>query len=292
MKRALIALALASLLAPLAAPAAEPIRMVGSDLVADTLGKDLTAFATANDLPLTLDLRGSRLGLEALQAKGADLGLLVFGPGEKEPGAEFANVVVGYMTAVIVVPETVPLTQLHFGQLAGVFGANEIINIKRWSELGVSGSWGVRGVTAVAASRRAGLAIDLFRYGVLKVPELKTTVTLFDDPVRAVTRISGEEGGIALLPAPPAEGSKMKVLLIAKGERDVAYGPTSENLHTGDYPMRLPVHLVFRKGEAKRLNFLIKHLLADETAPALLKASVVPLPVQARNQLVFELETL
>ncbi len=290
MKRA-VAL-LFGLLITLSSSFAEPIRLVGSDLVADALGPELKAFAAANELPLTVDLRGSRLGMETLTAGGADLGLVVLGAEDAPPGPEFANSVVGYLTTVVVVPASVPLTQIQFGQLAGIFGASEVTNLKRWSELGVTGSWGVRGITAVAVSRRGGLAVDLFRYQVLKTPDLKPTVVQFDDVARATGRISGEEGGIALLPSPPEEGGPLKVLLVAKGERDVAYGPTAENLHTGDYPLRIPVRLVFRKSEAKRLNFLIRHLLADETAPALLKAGVVPLPVQARNQLVFELENL
>ncbi len=290
MKRA-VAL-LCCLLSPLALLSAEPIRLVGSDLVADTLGPELKAFAAVNELPLAIELRGSRLGMETLQAGGADLALVVLGSEDTPPGPEFVNSIVGYLTTVVAVPATVPLSQIHFGQLAGVFGASEVTNIKRWSELGVTGSWGVRGITAVAVSRRGGLAVDLFRYEVLKTPDLKSTVVQFKDVASATARIGGEEGGIALLPSPPEEGGPLKVLLVAKGERDVAYGPTSENLHTGDYPLRLPVRLVFRKTDAKRLNFLIRHLLADETAPTLLKAGVVPLPVQTRNQLVFELENV
>ena len=290
MKRLFALLGLAS--AAVSVLPAAPVRVVGSDLVAESIGGDLKSFAAANDLELALDLRGSRLGLEALQKSTGDLGLLVFAAGDAKPGEEFADKVFGYMTAVFVVPESVPLTQIYFGQLAGIYGASELANYKRWSELGVSGGWAVRGITAVATSRREGLAIDLFRFGVLKTPEFKPTVAMFDEKTRAMERISGEEGGIALLSSPPPEGSHLKVLLVARGEKDVAYGPTSENLHTGDYPLRLPVHLVFRKTEAKRLNFLLRHLLADETAPALLKAGIVPLPVQARNQLVFELENM
>jgi phosphate transport system substrate-binding protein len=280
------------LLAALTAFAAEPIKLVGSDLLAETTGAGLKSFAAGTDRELLLEMRGSRLGLDALKAGKGDLGLLVFAPDEPKPGPELVARVVGYMTAVFAVPESIPLTQLHFGQLAGVFGASEINSYKRWSDLGVSGDWSVRSITAVATSRRVGLAYDLVRYGVFQTPEFKSTVTVFDEKARAVSRIGGEEGGLLLLPSPPAEDSKLKVLLIAKGERDVAYGPTSENLHTGDYPLRLPVYVVFRQADAPRLNFLLRHLLADETAPSLIEAGVVPLPVQARNQLVFELENM
>jgi phosphate transport system substrate-binding protein len=285
--------ALAALLSALVSPVfSAPIRFVGSDLVAAPLEAEMKSFAAKNDLEISLNMRGSRLGLEDLGAQAGDLGLLVFAEGDTRPGPEFSSSVVGYMTAVFVVPQSVPLVQLHYAQLAGVYGASELNNFKRWSELGVSGNWAVRGITAVAASRREGLAIDLFRFGVLQKPEFKPTVAMFDDKSRALARISGEEGGIALVSSPPPEGSGLKVLLLAKGERDVAYGPTSENLHTGDYPLRLPVHLVFRKSEARRLSFVIRHLLADETTPMLLAAGVVPLPVQARNQLIFDLENL
>lgn len=271
---------------------AAPIRVAGSDLLADSLGEELTRFAKLNDLEVAPAMKGSRLGLEALKSDSADFALLMFGDTDEKPGAEFSSSVIGYMTAVIVVPSDIPLTQLTYAQLAGVFGASEVNNYKRWSELGLTGSWGVRGITMVATTRRAGLSIDLFRLAVMQTPEFKPTVQMFDEPEKALERIGGEEGGIALLPAPPADGSGMKVLLVAKTAGDVAYGPTAENLHTGDYPVRLPVHLVLRKGSARKLNFVLRHLLSDEAAPALLKSGVVPLPVQARNQLIFDLENL
>lgn len=285
----LLGIAVSAALVPLQSA---PIRVTGSDLMAEAVGGELKRFATQNELDVSVDMRGSRLGLEALNKGAADFALLVFAEGDPRPGEEFHDAVVGYLTAVFAIPREVPLTQLHYAQIAGIFGASELTNIKRWSELGVTGSWGVRGITPVATTRQVGLGIDLVRFGVLQTPDFKSTVVMFDETARAVSRISGEEGGIAILNAPPAEGSALKALLVAKNERDVAYGPTSENLHTGDYPLRLPVHLVLRKSEARRLNFVLRHLLADETAPVLLKSGVVPLPVQARNQLVFDLENL
>ena len=279
-------------LIPFYSVTAAPIRIVGSDLLADAVGADLKTFANTNDLEVTLDFKGSRLGLEALQSGAADMALLAFGPDSAKPGPEFTDRVMGYMTAVLVVPSSLPLTQVSYPQLAGIFGGSESNNYKRWSEIGVSGGWGVRGITVAATTRRAGLAVDLFRFGVLQTPEFKPTVLMFDDTGKALERISAEDGGIALLSALPDARPNLKVLLVSKADRDVAYGPTPENLHSGDYPLRLPVHLVVRKGEARRLNFLLRHLLSDEAAPALQKAGVVPLPVQARNQLVFDLENL
>lgn len=268
---------------------AEPIRVVGSDLLADTIGAEFVRFAKANELEIIPTLRGSRVGLEALESGAADFGLLIFGSDDPRPGPDFTSIPVGYLTAVVLAPASVSISQIHYGQLAGVFGANETRSFSRWGDLGVTGAWSSRGITAMAA-RRAGLSIDIFRYQVMSTPELKATVAQFDDLDRLYERLGGSEGGIAIAAIPPTGKPNVKVLLVAKGEREVAYGPTPENLHSGDYPLRLPLHLVFRKGEAARLNFVLRHLLSDETAPVLRQAGVIPLPIQARNQLVFDLE--
>lgn len=272
---------------------AQPIRIAGSDLLDGALRTSIADFGKSADLPVTFDLRGSRLGREALEAGKADLALLVFGPQDTKPSDQFSTAVIGYFTAVVVVPSDVSLTQISFPQLAGVFGASEVNNYKRWSELGALGAWAPRSISGMVLRRTTGLSLDLFLHNVLQKPQLKPTIAVLESPQDAYTRLLGEEGGIAVLASPPPENLKLKVLSLAKTNRvgDVAYPPTPENLHTGDYPLRLPVHVVFRKGEAGRLGRVIRHILADETLPALQAAGVVPLPVQARNQLVFDLET-
>jgi phosphate transport system substrate-binding protein len=271
---------------------AAPIKFTGSDLMLGQVDVEMQRFAKANDLEISFELKGSRLGLEALQAKQADLGLLVFGADAIKPGPEFTSLVVGYLTTVIAVPQTLPLSQVTYDQMAAIFGAREQNDARRWADVGVVGNQAQRSILPVAAGRRAGLALDIFRYTVLTKPDLKPEVALFDDAVAAAARITSEEGGMALLPAAPLAEGKLKVLLLAKGPRDVAYGPTAENLHSGDYPLRLPIYLVFRKGDAQRLGFAIRHLLSDETVPVLNAAGVTPLPTQARNQVLFDLESM
>jgi hypothetical protein len=270
---------------------AEELRVAGSDLLAGPFQKDLEAFAKQNDLQIAFDLRGSRLGLEALQKGRADFALLVFAAQDPRPGPEYSSAVIGYLASVVVVPSSVSLTQISYSQLGGVFGASEVSSHRRWSEIGALGEWSQRSISAMALRRSTGLSLDLFRHNVLQKPELKPTVALLDSADEAYARLRGEEGGIAILPSAPPENSGLKTLLVAKDAGDVAYPPTAENLHTGDYPLRLAVHVVFRKGEAGRFVPLLRHMLADETAPVFSAAGVTPLPVQARNQLVFDLET-
>lgn len=288
---ALVAVALSLIAALPLTGRAQELRIVGSDLLEGALSRSLEPYARGTERTLAYDLRGSRLGLEALQAGNADLALLVLGAEDPKPGPELTSVVVGYLTSVVVVPADVSLTQINFAQLAGVFGASELNNFRRWSEVGALGEWAPRAISAMALRRSSGLALDLFRYNVLQTPELKPTVALLDTAQQAYQRLRGEEGGIAILPSSPPPELGLKVLLVARSAGETAYPPTAENLHTGDYPLRLPVHLAFRRGEAGRLGYLIRHLLADETAPILQEAGLMTLPVQARNQLIFDLET-
>lgn len=270
---------------------AAEIRIAGSDLLAGPFQKDLETFAQRNDWQIAFNLKGSRLGLEALQKGRADFALLVFGTQDPRPGPEYSSAVIGYLASVVVVPSSVSLTQINYAQLAGVFGASEVESHRRWSEIGALGEWAQRSISAMALRRSTGVSLDLFRHNVLQKPELKPTVALLDSADEVYVRLRGEEGGIAILPASPPENFGLKALLVAKAAGDVAYPPTAENLHTGDYPLRLAVHVVFRKGEAGRFVPLLRHMLADGTAPVFSASGVTPLPVQARNQLVFDLET-
>ncbi|MEY4488091.1 MAG: hypothetical protein RIQ79_599 [Verrucomicrobiota bacterium] len=271
---------------------AEPLKIVGSDLLNGTVDVELTKFAKTNDHEIAVEFKGSRLALETLQSKQADMGLMVFGADDTKPGPEFTTLVVGYFTTFIAVPKSMVMSQISFERMGAIFGARESSDARRWADIGVVGALSQRNILAVASGRRAGLSLDIFRYGVLSKPELKSTVLLFDTAEEAEGRISSDEGGIVLLPTAPTTNGKLKVLLLSKTVRDVAYGPTPENLHSGDYPLRLPVQLVFRKGDAKRLGYLIRHLLADETMATLNAANVISLPTQARKQVIFDLETM
>ncbi len=268
------------------------VRMAGSDLLKGALAPEMEAFAKNNDMPITLTLEGSNLGMDRLIKGEADIGLVVFAPDEQKPEAPFVTMPVAYHTAVVAVRSAIPLTQLSFRQLAGVYGESEQATVRRWGDLGVSGAWGGRSILAVATSRQGGLALDLVRRNAMASGELKPTVNLIDDPAQAAVRISTEEGGMAILPVPPKDELGLKALLIARAAGETAYGPTPDNLHNGDYPLRLPLFIVFKKEDTAKLSILLRHLLSEDMVPVWQEAGVVALPVQARNQQIFDLETM
>ena len=92
--------------------------------------------------------------------------------------------------------------------------------------------------------------------------------------------------------SPAAEVAGLRVLALAASPTDPAYAPTAENVHSGGYPLRMPLYVTFSRQAAPDLQLFLKFLLADEAAAALAPAHFVPLPLGARNQLVFELEEM
>jgi len=286
----LVCLASLTLVAPLCSAAG--LRLVGSDLLREALSPAIEEFSRNNELPVQVSLEGSGVGIENLLQGRAELGLIAFGPGDARPRDPYVVLPVAYFTAVFVMRESIPITQLNYRQLASIFGEGEGATFRRWGELGVSGPWSARSISAVVSGQEGAMALNLFRHLALRTPQLQVHVHMLDTPAEAQARVSGDEGGIALLPLPPEDLGMLKTLLVAGGDRNVAYGPTPENVHSGDYPLRLPLNLVFHKSDLAQLQPLLRHLLSEEMLPAWRKAGVMALPIQARNQQIFDLETL
>ena len=272
--------------------AAAGLTVVGSDLLGAPFATAVADFARGRELTINLDLSGTRLGYEQLQAGKADLGLLVFDPKEKIPGDPYVVAPVAYHTAVVVVPAELSLTQLSIQQLRTIYGESEAAPYKRWNDLGVAGSWGDIPILPVISGPGGGLSYDLFRYTVLTSPKLRTTVTLRDDGPAALKQVSGRDGGIVVVPVLPAGNPALKTLLLARGVNDVAFGPTPDNLYSGDYPIRLPLYLVFRKDAAPRVLPLLRFFLSEDAVPLWQNAQLIPLPAQARTKEVFDAEAL
>lgn len=283
-----------ALLAALAAiiSYADPIRIVGSDLLSPVFDKGLKVYADREERPLTINLEGSRVGLTQLQQKQADIGLLVFAPDTPLPSGDLVALPVAYFTAVLAVQRDVPISQLSYEQIGGIYGDSEQHNHRRWGDVGAAGTWATRRILAVSLSRRGGIAFDLLSDAILKNKHIKPTVLQFDSVPEVVARVDSQGGGVAVLAMPPPESSGLKVVSVSKTSQSVAYPPTSDNLENGDYPLRLPLYLVFHKSDVARLNPVLRFLLGDGAVPLWTQADLIVAPVRARNQLVFDLEVM
>lgn len=268
------------------------IRVVGSDLLGPGFKAAVAEFSRANETPVALDLRGTRPGLDALRAGRADIGLLIFPPGEAPPGDPFQPRPIGYQTLVVLVPVALPVTQITVDQLRGIFAKAVAIPLERWGDLGVTGDARVRAIAPFAIAPGNSLALPLFRRVVLQDSELKLTIEYEATVDQLLARLRKADNAIGLVPALPKTPSGLRILSVANSPSDPAFAPTPETLQAGDYPFRLPLYLVFQPTEAPRLLQFLKFLLSEECANRLRDAHFVPLPIATREQAGLEFEVL
>lgn len=269
------------------------IRVVGSDLLGPALTAGLADYARRNELEITVDFAGSRAAAEALRAGQADLAVLSFTPEEGPPGPPFHAVPLAYHVVVVLAPAALPLEQISFDQLARIFGEGTEAGLRRWGELGLTGEWAARPIVPLTVSTRTGLVQGLFRHEVLADGPLQADVVRLDSADVLLKRLEPEAGALGLCPPVTlGSGSGAKALAVARNAQTPAAAPTPEAVHRGDYPLRWPVYVVFRRTDAPRLFGLLRHLLDADVAEDLARAGFMPVPQAARNGQIFDLEEL
>lgn len=273
--------------------ASTPVRIVGSDLLGPRFREAIEKFASEGDFTITLDLEGTRAGREALGAARADLGLFLLPPTET-PLADnlFVSRPMAYQPLVFVVPRSSPIRQVTHDQIRGIFTAVGAQTASTWGDVGQTGEWRGRSIAAHAIALETALAVPFARSTLFNGASLKPTVQLAPDWDVFQRRMLAAENSIGLSTAVPVEGDPLRALAIATSVSDAAFLPTAENLADGSYTLRLPLYLTVRRSSTERLLPLLRFLLGDEAAEALVAAQFQPLPIGARNQLIFELEEL
>jgi ABC-type phosphate transport system substrate-binding protein len=266
------------------------LRVVGTDLLGVEFSKALYDYAGRHDLVLALALDGSRPGLDQLKAGRADLALLVLPPDEEDAAAAFEAATLAYHRVVVLVPPASPVAQVSLDQLAGIFGVGGPVSYSRWGELGLAGAWSGVAIAPMAPEAGVGIAAEYFRHVVLRGRDFKSNVDRFDSPVDLALRLAGESRAMALASAPPSKAGVARIVPVTMRADKPSFLPTPENLRSGDYPLRLPLRVFFRRESAAALRPLWRFLLSDELAPLLERAGVVPLPAAARQQQMLALE--
>jgi len=272
------------LLLTVASGVAAELRVVGTDLLGVDFSKALYESAGRRDVPLALALDGSRPGLDQLKSGRAELALLVLPPGEERLVAEFETATLAYHRVLVLVPAASPLAQISVGQLGGVFGTGGSTGYTRWGELGLAGDWAGSAIASHAPAAGAGPTAEFFRAVVLHGGSFKSNVGRYDSLAELAPRLSGDSRAIALAAAPLPEARAGKIVPVSLRAGEPAYLPTPENLHSGDYPLRLPLQVVFRRESRRTVQPLLRFLFSDEAAPLLDQAGLVPLPAAARHQ--------
>lgn len=266
------------------------LRVVGSDLLGDEFVAELKGFAQQREMALAASLRGSRAALRALEQGEADVGI-VMTPERRTVFAKGLRAVpLAYHVTHVVAPRDLPRSELTLAELAAVFGAKDAARLGQWGGLGLGREWANRRIVVLASDDERGLSLGLFRHVVLGDGAWRGDLQRLGSPAAVLQRLAVAEGGVALVAAPPPETANVKVLAIARGEGGLAFEPSPENVHAGDYPLSVPLWLVVREeAVAGQLEFL-RHLLGEETAARLRRTGLIAVPEAARQRLALDLE--
>ncbi len=268
---------------------AEEIRIAASDLLADYIKAPLEAYAAENDSTFVVDSIGSLPALDRLRSDEIDLAIIAVPDGDEVPRDEFSVYPFAYDVAVIVVNATNPIDEISVARLGGIFGSNEELNLNTWGELGLSGM-GSRNIKALAGTSDESIALELFKYSILKGGVMKPSVSMVkntevEDLLRSVAT------SIAILSRMP-ENKNIKVLMVSSDSDTYApaFGPTDDNVHYGDYPIRLAYYIVYNLRDDAKLRPTIRELLNDEVAISLRSKDLIALPETVRRKFLIDLD--
>ena len=150
-------------------------------------------------------------------------------------------------------------------------------------------AWADRNVSFHVPDPASGLAHDLFRHVVLKNRSFREGIVFQAKPGDLLRSLPANGLGFVPWSALAVGGSAVRVVPIAVAADGAAHGPDAIALHRGDYPLRLPLWLVFRSANAAQLRPLLQALLAEEGAALATAAGFVPLPPDVRREVAVDL---
>lgn len=266
---------------------AEEIRIAASDLLADHVAPIIEAYCEEHELDASVESIGTLPALERLRSNEIELAIIAVPVGQEAPREEFRIYPFAYDAAVIVVNENNPITEISLPYLGGIYGSNEEYNFNSWGDLKISG-WSGRSIKPMAAPQESSIALELFRSAVLSQGELKPSlVTVKDDEVEGL--IDNDSSAIAILSRLP-EHEDLRTLLISESLDTPAYSPTADNIHFGDYPIRLPFYVAYHARDEAQVAPILRVLLDDAVADSLNKNHFFALPQTVRRKLMLDLD--
>lgn len=257
----------------------------GSDLLSP-LAAGLTKAGAAADfagtLPAARAYAEGRLGAALLMERAG-------GPAVREGPADLPSFTLASAAAVAVVHRSNPVTQLSLPQLAGAFARDQREPLTNWSELPGGRSELVYPALCSPDGRFVReLLGGLVCAGAPLRPDVRTGLTS-----EAAAQLAASRSDILLLIAqvPAGVGRVLPVADGREGRPTSAYLPTPENIHAGDYPLRLPIVLHVRKERARGLRPALAWLCSEEAADILKQRGLHPAPAEARRRWLLRLDT-
>jgi len=273
--------------AAVSSASARQVRIAASDLLADFITEPLQAYGDEHSIEFKVDSIGSLPALERLRSDEIDLAIIAVPKDTDVPRDEFRVFPFAYDVAVIAVNQSNPINDISLASLGGIFGANEESNYTTWGDLGLSG-WGSRSIKAVVGQNNESISLELFKFSALRGGQMKTTVASMK-----VTEVEGvllsDAAAIAILPRLP-KSDKVKALMISSEVDGPAFSPTDDNVHYGDYPIRLAFYVVYKKRYEARAQEVLRVMLGDDLAASLRDNNLFALPDTVRRKWMIDLD--
>jgi ABC-type phosphate transport system substrate-binding protein len=268
---------------------AEEIRIAASDLLADYVQAPLKAYGERSETTFKIDSIGSLPALDRLRSDEIDLAIIAVPEGNEVPRDEFSIYPFAYDASVIIVNASNPIDEISLAYLGGIFGSNEEFNLNTWGELGLSG-WGSRNIKPLAGTNEESIALELFKYSVFRGGVMKPSVAMVKD-AEIEDLVSSDAASIAILSRMP-KSSGVKVISVSDSSNDDAppFSPSDDNVHYGDYPIRLAFYIVYNERDAAKLRPVVRALFDDEVAASLREHQLFALPDTVRRKLLIDLD--
>lgn len=258
----------------------------GSDLLAPLAPGVLKSGATADfagSLPAARDFAAGRLGAVLLVERDG-------GPSVPPAEGVLPPFVLASAAAVAVVHRSNAAERITLSQVAGAFARDQRLPFVNWNEL----PGGRTELVYPALCSPDGhfvreLLAGLVCGGAPFRPDVRREFT--DE---AAVQLAASRSDILLIMArqPDGVGRALPVADDREGRSRPAYLPTPENVHSGDYPLRLPVVLHLKKERARSLRPALDWMCSDVAAEILRARGLYPAPAEARRRWLLRLDTL
>ncbi len=267
-----------------------PLRYSGSDFLAGTPEKTLNAaIASITGEEPQSRLRGSISGEKELRFGEADFAMLIMpGAGKNHPlvkKGEWRIVPLAYQVAYVVVASANPADSISFESLASVFGSFAKKTAEKWDDIGVPG-YSSALLPYVGDISRTD-AVTFFQNKVLPKYNLRPGVRTMATDDLVFKEIVNNPGAIAIVGSPVPAGIPVKTLAVANTHDNAEatpYSPSFTNIYNGDYPLTIPLFVVYPAKKRLELKPVLSFLYSDAMAKSLSDAGFLPLEAKVREQ--------
>lgn len=237
----------------------------------------------------TVDYRldGTATALEGLQAGRLDVALIAEAAALPEAlvKAGWVRVPVAYQVAVVAVSVENPIDELSFAQLRQALAATA--GNATWGALGLGEPWSGRPIVPALVEAPRHLGTALLRHEALGGAVWRSGLPTFSTPAAAFAQMANQPGALLVLPQ-PIEGAGFRWMALTATADGAAFGPSAENIHFGDYPLRIPFVLLLPPSASNAPALwapLVQALLSDAAVVHWESAGFVALPSADRAAL-------